>query len=41
MKTLYLECGMGVRKAKAEYDDLAALAEANDLSLEDIRREVR
>ena len=33
--------GLGVRKMKAEYDDLAALAEANDLSLEDIRREVR
>ena len=33
--------GLGVRKAKAEFDDLAALAEANDLSLEDIRREIR
>ena len=33
--------GLGVRKMKAEYDDLAALAEANDLSLEDIRRKVR
>ncbi len=32
--------GMGVRKAKAEYDDLAKLAEENGVSLDDIRKAV-
>ena len=30
--------GMGVRRRKAEYDDLAALAERHNLSLDEIRR---
>ena len=33
--------GMGAEKAKAEYEDLAALATANGLSLEEVRRTVR
>ena len=32
--------GMGVHRSKAEYDDLAALAEKNHISLEDIRKEL-
>ena len=32
--------GMGVRRSKAEYDDLAALAEKNQVPLETIRREL-
>ncbi len=32
--------GMGVRRRKAEYDDLAALAEREQVSLEQIRREL-
>ena len=32
--------GMGVKKRKAEYDDLAELARRTGLSLEDIRREL-
>ena len=36
-----LASGMGVARRKAEYDDLAALAEANGLTLEDVRQLVR
>ena len=32
--------GMGVHRSKAEYDDLAALAEQNQVSLETIRKEL-
>jgi uncharacterized protein (TIGR00299 family) protein len=31
-------CGFGVQRRKAEYDDVAALAEQNGLSLDDIRK---
>ena len=32
--------GMGVRRQKAEYEDLSALAQANGVSLERIREEI-
>ena len=32
--------GMGVRRQKAEYEDLSALAQANGVSLEQIREEI-
>ena len=32
--------GMGVKKSKAEYDDLAKIAEENGVSLDDIRKAV-
>ena len=31
-------CGFGIQRRKAEYDDVAALAEQNGLSLDDIRK---
>ncbi len=34
-------CGMGVRRRKAEYDDLAVLAEQRGLSLEEIRKTLK
>ena len=33
--------GMGVERAKPEYDDLAALAEMHGVPLETIRKEIR
>ena len=33
--------GMGVEKAKPEYEDIARLAEENNISLEDVRREIK
>ena len=40
MKTLYLECGMGVHRAKIEYDDLSALAKKLGLSLDEVRKKL-